>query len=57
VPGTCAEGGGVVLAGGLNDAGGTVESNVMSAKCASKYEEESGAMGGASGRGKDQPRS
>lgn len=46
VPDTFAEGGEVVLTGRLNDAGDTVESAEMSAKCPSKYEEEPGAMGG-----------
>ncbi len=57
VPDTFAEGGEVVLTGRLNEAGDTVESSVMSAKCPSKYEEENGAMGGAADRGKGQPRS
>ena len=49
VPDTFAEGGEVVLTGRLNEAGDTVESSEMSAKCPSKYEEEPGAtpMGGA----------
>ena len=47
VPDTFAEGGEVVLTGRLNEAGDTVESSEMSAKCPSKYEEEPGGGMGA----------
>ena len=40
VPDTFQEGGEVQLTGHLNEAGDTIESNEMSAKCPSKYEEE-----------------
>ena len=39
-PDTFQEGGEVILTGRLNDAGDTFESEEMSAKCPSKYEEE-----------------
>ncbi|TPV96775.1 MAG: cytochrome c maturation protein CcmE [Myxococcales bacterium FL481] len=47
VPDTFAEGGEVVLTGKLNAAGDTLESDEMTAKCPSKYEEKQDALGGA----------
>jgi cytochrome c-type biogenesis protein CcmE len=44
VPDTFQEGGEVQLTGHLNAAGDTIESNEMSAKCPSKYEEEQGQL-------------
>lgn len=50
VPDTFQEGGEVVLTGTLNDAGDTIESDEMSAKCPSKYEEEDKVRTGAKPR-------
>lgn len=46
-PDTFQEGGEVILTGRLNGAGDTFESEEMSAKCPSKYEEEAKVEGGA----------
>lgn len=47
-PDTFQEGGEVILTGRLDGAGTTFESEEMSAKCPSKYEEEAKIPGGAS---------
>ncbi|MCH9681984.1 MAG: cytochrome c maturation protein CcmE [Deltaproteobacteria bacterium] len=46
-PDTFQEGGEVILTGRLNSAGDTFESEEMSAKCPSKYEEEAKVAGAA----------